>query len=323
MQKTNLFLSRILPKINVGLVSVISGCVLASNAIAAINCSIASCAAGSTETNLISCEKPAQPFAVGGVCIATCGNDEAACYDNYHLVTKTISVSGCGDYSYTTCEEDEDIDDGDDTGGDTGDNDFSGQIECFLLKAVCFGDDESAYPAISNCVTDTMSCLGSTSFRTCITCDEGYDKIPSIVTDSACTNTATKYTCGIKCSTDDDCASLTTDWSVGTNGLQTRSTGSCNALLGTCAIKDTSKCASGYYANRTPVLLAGHCSKCEAGYYCPDGTSKLSCAEKTGDSPATSLAGSDDISDCYVPANKTYQNSTGQFEFSMDCYYKQ
>lgn len=323
MQKTNLFLSRILPKINVGLVSVISGCVLASNAIAATNCSPTACTVDSPVVNFVSCRLSAQSSAYGGKCISTCGNDESACFDGYHLVTKTYYVSGCGDIEYTDCEQDEDIDDGDDTGGDTGDNDFSGQIQCLVTKAACLGDDESDYPAISNCLTDTMSCLGSTSFRTCITCDEGYDKIPSIVTDSACTNTATKYTCGIKCSTDDDCASLTTDWETGINGLQTRSTGSCNALLGTCAIKITSKCASGYYANRTPVLLAGHCSKCEAGYYCPDGTSKLSCAEKTGDSPATSLAGSDDISDCYVPANKTYQNSTGQFEFSMDCYYNQ
>lgn len=320
MQKTNLFLSRILPKINVGLVSVISGCVLASNAIAAYNCYIASCAAGSTETNPISCEKPAQPFAVGGVCIATCGNDESACYDGYHLVTKTISVSGCGDYEYTTCEQDKDIDDGDDTGGGT--DPTPGTKLCYipLDNAPCIGDENLLFMSINGCETEELRCFGTTTFNTCTKCKDGYTDTTNKITDPDCSNNTSQNTCSMPCTDDSDCEALTTDWSSPLNGAQSRTIGSC--FIGQCGTTQETRCIPGYYKlNNKPILAI--CSKCEAGYYCPDGTSKLSCAEKTGDSPATSPAGSDDISDCYVPANKTYQNSTGQFEFSMDCYYKQ
>ncbi|MBQ8473424.1 MAG: hypothetical protein IJ500_01015 [Alphaproteobacteria bacterium] len=319
MQKTNLFLSRILPKINVGLVSVISGCVLASNAIAATNCSPTACTVDSSVVNFVSCRLSAQSFAVGGVCIATCGESEAACYDNYHLVTKTYYVSGCGDIEYTDCEPDEDIDDGDDTGGDI---DTPGTKLCFFPfdNAPCVGDESLLFKSINGCETEKLRCFGTTTFNTCTKCKEGYTDTTKTITDPDCSNTTSQNTCSMPCTEDSDCEALTTDWSSPLNGAQSRTIGSC--FFGQCETTQETRCIPGYYKlNNKPVLAT--CSKCEAGYYCPDGTSKLSCAEKTGDSPATSPAGSDSISKCYVPANKTYQNSTGQFEFSMDCYYKQ
>ncbi len=319
MQKTNLFLSRILPKINVGLVSVISGCVLASNAIAAYNCSIADCEVGSQSTNPTFCKLNAPSFAVGGVCIATCGYSEAACDDGYHLVTKTISVSGCGDHEYTTCEQDEDIDDGDDTGGDI---DTPGTKLCFFSidNAPCAGDENLLFKSINGCETEELRCFGTTTFKTCTKCKDGYTDTTNKITDPDCSNDTSQNTCSMPCTDDSDCETLTTDWSSPLNGAQSRTIGSCT--LNQCTTIQERRCVPGYYkSGNIPALTI--CTQCEAGYYCPDGTSKLSCAEKTGDSPATSPAESDDISDCYVPANKTYQNSTGQFEFSMDCYYNQ
>lgn len=319
MQKTNLFLSRILPKINVGLVSVISGCVLASNAIAAYNCSITACTAGSMPTNPVNCKLPLPSFAVGGVCIATCGDATSNCDDDYHLVTKTVSVSGCGDYTYTTCENDIDIDidDGDDTGGDI---DIPGIKLCFYTfdNAPCVGDESQLFRKINGCETEELRCFGTTTFNTCTKCKDGYIDQAEEVTDPDCPNTSKKNTCSMPCTDDSDCESLTTDWSSPLNGTQSKTTGTCT--LNQCTTIQENRCVPGYYKSNKILTT---CIKCDAGYYCPDGTSKLSCAEKTGDSPATSAAGSDSISDCYVPANKTYQNSTGQFEFSAACYYNQ
>ena len=310
-----------MPKKIVGLVSVISGCVLASNAIAVTaNCSTAACEVGSTATNTINCDKPAQSFAVGGVCIATCGESESACSDNYHLVTKTYYVSGCGDIKYTTCEPDEDIDDGDDTGGGT--DPTPGTKLCFtpLDNAPCVGDENKLIIGINGCETEELRCFGTTTFKTCTKCKDGYTDTTKTITDPDCSNNTSQNTCSMPCTDASDCEALTTDWSSPLNGAQSRTIGSC--LIDQCTTTPETRCIPGYYkSGNKPALTI--CTQCEAGYYCPDGTSKLSCAEETGDSPSTSPAESDDISDCYVPANKTYQNSTGQFEFSTDCYYKQ
>ena len=227
MQKTNLFLSKILPKTNVGLVSVISGCILASNAIAATNCSPTACAFDSPAVNFVSCRISAQSSAYGGKCISTCGNDESACFDGYHLVTKTVNVSGCGDIEYTDCEqdEDEDIDDGDDTGSDI---DTPGTKLCFspIDNAPCVGDESLLFKSINGCETEELRCFGTTTFNTCTKCKDGYTDTTNKITDPDCSNDTSQNTCSMPCTEDSDCETLTTDWSSPLNGAQSRTIGS-------------------------------------------------------------------------------------------------
>lgn len=67
------------------------------------------------------------------------------------------------------------------------------------------------------------------------------------------------------------------------------------------------RCASGSYGN--PTSSTSGCS------ICPSVRNLLR-------SDSTSEAGATDITDCYAPHEVDYDDSTGTFHFTEDCYYK-
>jgi hypothetical protein len=98
-----------------------------------------------------------------------------------------------------------------------------------------------------------------------------------------------------------------------------------------CAEELTFRCAPGYYGTATSSLKGcaecpdnsipcsggnGSTFSCMAGYY-KNGTECTACP--TG---GTSVVGSTDITDCYIPKNTTDSDTTGGFTYTDNCYYK-
>ncbi len=78
-------------------------------------------------------------------------------------------------------------------------------------------------------------------------------------------------------------------------------------------------CEAGYYGS--PTSSTSGCTQCEKGYYCPGGTTRYSCATQTKNSSATSAAGAKSITSCYLPANTSFSDSSGTYQYSSNCYY--
>ncbi|MBO5833644.1 MAG: hypothetical protein J6R22_01675 [Alphaproteobacteria bacterium] len=146
----------------------------------------------------------------------------------------------------------------------------------------------------------------------------------------------------IVCSSDADCGTASA-WGLALMGKQSRTVPKCSS--GSCTTNTEYRCVAGYYGTLSKVGLEVqlNCTKCSAGYYsseasamsctaCPDGsytnaasgaTSCLSCAEKTGNEYATSVAPAAGIGSCFVPAGTfTVGDETGNKGFVEDCYYE-
>ena len=146
----------------------------------------------------------------------------------------------------------------------------------------------------------------------------------------------------IVCRSDAECGTAS-DWGFATSGKQSRTVPKCSS--GSCTTSTEYRCVAGYYGKLRKVGLEFQldCTKCSAGYYsseagamsctvCPDGsytnavsgaTQCLSCAEKTGNQYATSVAPAALIGSCFVPAGTfTVGDETGNKGFVEDCYYE-
>ncbi|MFQ6744940.1 MAG: hypothetical protein ACLRFN_03125 [Alphaproteobacteria bacterium] len=141
-------------------------------------------------------------------------------------------------------------------------------------------------------------------------------------------NVAGAVTCGGK-----TCAAAGTWYTVG-GGIQVRSLGYCVAIEGTsyCAA-DVARCATGYFSGEMTGSLcesytpqAGYAPRCptDSGPSC-FGLSCIKCSTYTGDSSATSVAGTAENScGCYLsnsPSSTVYAGTNGNFKYTSTCYY--
>lgn len=93
----------------------------------------------------------------------------------------------------------------------------------------------------------------------------------------------------------------TSAWQSGNTGYEKRT--ACD--FDTCEVKPEYRCAKNWYGSSTNGISG--CNRCplfSGGVY-----------------GETASAGTSSVSQCYVPANKTYTDSTGTFEFTRNCFY--
>lgn len=78
-----------------------------------------------------------------------------------------------------------------------------------------------------------------------------------------------------------------------------------------CTYDDiTARCQKGYYGTAKLNLLQTSCSGCTA------------CPSSGGVAGTTSGPGATAITECYIPAGTKSSDSTGSFEYTGNCYYK-
>lgn len=100
------------------------------------------------------------------------------------------------------------------------------------------------------------------------------------------------------CSTCSNCDTI--DWGAYSTGYEKRTVATCNTSTCVCTKTDLYRCAAGYYGTST------------------NGTSGCTQCPESGQS----VAGSTDITSCYLPAGTTFSDSTGSGTYTADCYYK-
>ena len=138
-------------------------------------------------------------------------------------------------------------------------------------------------------------------------------------------NVASAAKCGGK-----TCAASGSWVTVG-DGIQVRSLDYCVTVDGRefCAA-DAARCMTGYFAGSVSGMVCESVTK-GAGYVprCPSsagsscfGLACTKCSTYTGDSNATSVAGSAENScGCYLAASSTLDGTNGKFRYSSNCYY--
>lgn len=139
-------------------------------------------------------------------------------------------------------------------------------------------------------------------------------------------NVASAVTCGGK-----TCASSGSWVSVG-SGIQVRSLGYCvTANSREYCAASAARCMAGYFADTRSGNICEAVTP-NAGYAprCPSSTGPLcfglsctKCSDYTGDSKATSVAGTAENScGCYLAASSTLNEGTnGDFKYTSKCYY--
>lgn len=145
--------------------------------------------------------------------------------------------------------------------------------------------------------------------KTCNKCQAGYTAITENLGD--CTNITYTY-CDCIC---DNCKDDTTWSSAGKAGYLKKATRRCICSSGTptCTIVKTDyKCNAGYYGSSTNGTSG--CTKCP--------TTEEGGAGKSDDDVIYSEVGSTQITDCYVGALSFITDTSGEFMFVDDCYYK-
>lgn len=191
------------------------------------------------------------------------------------------------------------------------------------------------------CVADCSICEASSGALTVgsvtVTAPSG-----CTMTYQGCKSISGDFDDTIGCSSDADCGTASA-WGFTLMGKQSRTVPKCSS--GSCTTNTEYRCVAGYYGTlrRVGLEIKLSCTKCSAGYYsseagatsctaCPDGSytnaasgaiSCLSCAEKTGNEYATSVAPAAGIGSCFVPAGTfTVGDETGNKGFVEDCYYE-
>lgn len=99
------------------------------------------------------------------------------------------------------------------------------------------------------------------------------------------------------CSTCSDCTTI--DWGAYSTGYEKRTVATCNTSTCVCTKTAEYRCAVGYYGTST------------------NGTSGCTRCPESGQS----VAGSTDITSCYLPAGTAFSDSTGSGTYTSDCYY--
>lgn len=77
-----------------------------------------------------------------------------------------------------------------------------------------------------------------------------------------------------------------------------------------CTFDITARCQKGYYGTAKLSKLETRCSGCTA------------CPSSGGVAGTTSGPGATAITECYIPAGTKSSDSTGSFEYTGNCYYK-
>lgn len=92
--------------------------------------------------------------------------------------------------------------------------------------------------------------------------------------------------------------------------------GGCDKVSGSacvnnvCTFDTTARCQKGYYGTAKLNNLKTSCSGCTA------------CPSSGGIAGTTSGPGATAITECYIPAGTKSSDSTGSFEYTGNCYYK-
>lgn len=108
--------------------------------------------------------------------------------------------------------------------------------------------------------------------------------------------------CRCECAGCTDCDTI--EWAniTGRAGYQIRTVATCNCS--TCTKKTEYRCAAGYYGS-TSNGVSG-CTKCTA----------------LGTTAANSSAGSSLQTSCYIPSRTNISDTSGVYQFTSNCYYK-
>lgn len=92
-------------------------------------------------------------------------------------------------------------------------------------------------------------------------------------------------------------------------------------VFGACTeTKTYSSCNAGYGYNSS----LKNCALCQQGYYkaTAGATSCTRCPSSGGVYGTTDSTGSKAITDCYIPAATSISDTSGTYQFTDDCYYK-
>ncbi len=156
----------------------------------------------------------------------------------------------------------------------------------FIDPIDCFECREISYPTIGNPVYGECQSYSATC---CEPCNRGtIDPIDPIVCDESLCNGETVTDMGGGC---DKVAS-----SACVNNL--------------CQTTTIARCQKGYYGTAKLNNLQTSCSGCTA------------CPSSGGIAGTTSGPGATAITECYIPAGTKSSDSTGSFEYTGNCYYK-
>lgn len=183
------------------------------------------------------------------------------------------------------------------------------------------GDEWYGYqdPTSLNCANSSVVCVNiggsSYSVSSCTSCNSGYELEKSYGYITACSedsatdyeapsNGRYEYTKCVKNCNSTTCAS--TDWTALRAGYETRIYRWCSTTgtSGTCNSRTEYRCAKNYFGSST------------------NGTSGCNrCWESAG--AVTKAAGSTSPTDCYIPKDTAFSDTTGRGKYTADCYYKE
>lgn len=150
----------------------------------------------------------------------------------------------------------------------------------------CVECREVSYPTIGNLVYGECQSYGAAC---CAPCNVGVvDPIDPIVCDESLCNGETVTDMGGGCD------------KVGSKGC----------VNNICTITTTARCQKGYYGTAKLNNLQTSCSGCTA------------CPSSGGIAGTTSGPSATAITECYIPAGTKSSDSTGSFEYTGNCYYK-
>lgn len=138
-------------------------------------------------------------------------------------------------------------------------------------------------------------------------------------------NVAGALTCGGR-----TCAAAGTWVPVG-NGLYVQSAGECDST-GTYCAASAARCATGYFSSTATGTMcematseAGYAPQCDTTAGSCFGLFCASCSTYTGNSNATSDAGTaENACGCYLsnsPSSTQYAGTNGEFKYTSKCYY--
>ncbi|MBQ8294335.1 MAG: hypothetical protein IJX89_03040 [Alphaproteobacteria bacterium] len=165
-------------------------------------------------------------------------------------------------------------------------------------------------PTIDGCSAEEIRKFGNTEYRTCFNCSAGYRGVDETVTVPECTNTFTITTCEEipeserECEEDSDCEPSVLLEITDEGKVLMQAEGWCGGDMKCEWDSEYYYCARGYYGEYGPWMDISDftCAQCPNG-----GT--------TVDYYASS------ISECYVSAGTKFDDDTGTYEFTENCFY--
>ncbi|MBP3398109.1 MAG: hypothetical protein J6K82_04215 [Alphaproteobacteria bacterium] len=221
-------------------------------------------------------------------------------------------------------------------------NNASGATACTFVSSVCAGSVQ-VYNYAMNCATTTNVCYSGGDYtfqiRQCATCSSGYTLGTVSTTMAGCNNVSykvcTRPDTGTSCTSDSNCTSISpteAGWRIASDGYQYQyGKGTCNTSTKKCQYGYYFRCDVGYYKTNPlaayPVSCIKQITNISTGEFSFVNCSGCSrCDEFTGDGDSsnayygTSAAGSTMASNCYIPADEEFSDTTGTWSFTDDCY---